>query len=100
MIETAEKYGLFLEEKVSLSDFRKAFKRCGRGDQFSYQGLETLFNYLEEVEADNDEEFELDVEGLCLRFLEVDGLILPRQLKTKERKQNGNIEKSKTEVLF
>ena len=84
MIETAEKYGLFLEEKVSLSDFRKAFKRCGRCNQFSYEGLEKLFNYLEGVEAEIDEEFELDVEGFCCAFSEYDDM-----------KENGNLKRRK-----
>ena len=63
-----------MKETIDLSDFRERFKRCGRGKQFSYEGLEALFNYLEEVEAENDEEMELDVIGLCCEFVEYDDM--------------------------
>jgi hypothetical protein len=41
----------------------------GRGEQFSYNGLEVLFDYLEELEHCEDE-YELDVIGLCCDFAE------------------------------
>ncbi len=42
----------------------------GRGDHFTHRGLEALFDFLEETEADTGEEFELDVIGLCCDFSE------------------------------
>jgi hypothetical protein len=50
--------------------FREAFKDKGRGDQFSYDGLGLLFDYLEQVSDDCDKPYELDVIGLCCDFAE------------------------------
>ncbi len=55
---------------INVSDFRDAFHRCGRGSQFSYEGLEILFDYLEECETDIGEEYELDVIAICCDFAE------------------------------
>lgn len=48
-----------MKTTVSLYDFREAFHACGRAEQFSYEGLEVLFDYLE-----------LDVVALCCDFYE------------------------------
>jgi hypothetical protein len=51
--------------------FREAFKDMGRADQFSYDGLGLLFDYLEQVSEDCEaERIELDVIGLCCDFAE------------------------------
>ena len=50
--------------------FREAFRLAGRGDQFSYEGLEVLFNYLEELSEDTGETIELDVVALCCEYYE------------------------------
>jgi predicted ArsR family transcriptional regulator len=41
-----------------------------RTDQFSYDGLKTIFDYLEELEQSSDTEFEFDVIGICCDFAE------------------------------
>ena len=61
-----------MHQSISLSQFRDAFRDCGRGDQFSYQGLEVLFDCLEECSQDTGEECELDVIALCCEFEESD----------------------------
>ena len=53
-------------QTINVSDFRAAFHSMGRKDQFSYEGLGALFEYLEEV----DPEFELDVIALCCDYSE------------------------------
>ena len=50
--------------------FREAFRLAGRGDQFSYEGLEVLFDYLEELSEDTGEPIELDVAALCCDYYE------------------------------
>ena len=50
--------------------FREAFRLAGRMDQFSYEGLEVLFDYLEELSEDTGEVIELDVVGLCCEYYE------------------------------
>ena len=50
--------------------FREAFRLAGRMDQFSYEGLEVLFDYLEELSEDTGESIELDVVALCCEYYE------------------------------
>ena len=59
MIATINKY-----------EFRDAFNKMGRGEQFSHFGLIALFDYLEMLEDDIGEPIELDVIGLCCDYLE------------------------------
>ena len=49
------------------SQFRDAFRDAGRQDQFSYEALGLLFDYLEDVHPD----YELDVIGLCCDYAEL-----------------------------
>ena len=57
--------------------FREAFRFAGRGDQFSYEGLEVLFDYLDNLSDDIGEPIELDVVALCCEYYEssIDELI-------------------------
>jgi hypothetical protein len=66
-----------MKQTVNTHTFREAFNRMGRGDQFTYAGLEVLFNYLEENE-DERNEIELDVVALCCDFAEGEPLDIAR----------------------
>lgn len=59
-----------MKTTVYFSDFCDAFNKMGRKDQFTYDGLRVLFDYIEEVEESCGEEIELDVIGLCCDFAE------------------------------
>jgi hypothetical protein len=48
------------------SQFRDQFRQCGRADQFSYEALGLLFDYLNDCGSD----VELDVLGVCCEFSE------------------------------
>lgn len=48
------------------SQFRDEFHRCGRGNQFSYEALGLLFDYLNDCGSD----VELDVIGVCCEYSE------------------------------
>ena len=50
--------------------FREAFRLAGRGDQFSYEGLEVLFDYLDNLSEDTGESIELDAVALCCEYYE------------------------------
>ena len=50
--------------------FRQTFHNYGRGDQFSHEGLNALFDYLEELSEDTGVNIELDVIALCCEFTE------------------------------
>jgi len=60
-----------MKQTVYLSDFRQAFKDMNRQEQFSYDGLEALFNWLESYDHMGDgSEYELDVIALCCDYTE------------------------------
>ena len=50
--------------------FREAFSLAERTDQFSYEGLEVLFDYLDNLSEDTGETIELDVVALCCEYYE------------------------------
>ena len=50
--------------------FREAFRLAGRMDQFSYEGLEVLFDYLDNLSEDTGEPIELDPVALCCEYYE------------------------------
>ena len=51
-------------------DFRQAFIDYNRGEQFTYNALTALFEWLEELAEDTGEPCELDVIALCCEFTE------------------------------
>ena len=55
-----------MKTTLSVYDFRDAFARTSRKDQFSYEALGLLYDYLEEMHPDS----ELDVVGICCEFAE------------------------------
>ena len=64
-----------MKETVTVFRFRDAFKKSDTyKNNFSYEGLHALFEYIEQVEDDIGEEFELDVVGICCDYTEYDSL--------------------------
>ena len=57
-----------MKQTVNFSAFVDAFRAYGRYDQFGYEGLRVLFDYLEEYEESSGEELELDVIALCCDY--------------------------------
>jgi hypothetical protein len=55
---------------VDFGTFQERFNIMGRKDQFSYNGLRALFDYLEDLENDLGEEIEFDVVALCCEYAE------------------------------
>jgi hypothetical protein len=53
-------------QTINVSDFRDAFRAYGRHEQFSYEGLGALFDYLEDAAPS----YELDVIALCCDYSE------------------------------
>jgi DNA integrity scanning protein DisA with diadenylate cyclase activity len=58
-----------MKTTVSIYDFRREFAQC-RPDNFSYEGLGILFDYLEELGDSCGQEIELDVIALCCEWNE------------------------------
>ena len=59
-----------MKTNVTFTDFTDAFRNMGRKDQFSYNGLKALYDYLEELENDMNDEIELDVIAICCEYTE------------------------------
>ena len=62
-----------MKQTINLSQFRDAFKAT-RPRQFTYEGLEALYNWLIESEDCDDTETELDVIAFCCEYSEYQNL--------------------------
>ena len=58
-----------MKQTVHLEDFRRGFQQT-RPNQFSYEALEALFNYFEQMEQDMGEELDFDVIAICCDYCE------------------------------
>lgn len=56
-------------QTVNFTDFHTAFNQL-RPDNFTYEGLQALFEYCEDYERDTGETMELDVIALCCDITE------------------------------
>ena len=63
-----------MKQSVNMYQFERAFNNMYRGEQFSYDGLKALYEYLVEYEEDTGTEVELDVIALCCEYAEYDSL--------------------------
>jgi hypothetical protein len=70
-----------MKTTVYFSEFCDYFRKI-RPDNFSYQGLRVLFDYLEEIDNSCGEDSELDVIGLCCDFAESDWQTIARDYDT------------------
>ena len=59
-----------MKHTVTNSSFHDAFRRADRSENFSYEALNLLFEYFEEIESDTGEEIELDVIAICCDYEE------------------------------
>jgi len=62
-----------MKQTVHFEDFYQAFK-SSRPNQFSYEGLKTLYENLVRYEEDCGNEFDLDVIALCCEYSEYKNL--------------------------
>ncbi len=61
-------------QTIYKSDFTTAFHKAGRGNNFTYEGLNALYDYIEDYEDSTGEQIELDVIALCLEYNEYESL--------------------------
>lgn len=59
-------------QTLTFYQFCDAFRDMGRNENFSYNGKQVLFDYLEEYSDFMDEDVELDVVALCCDYSEDD----------------------------
>lgn len=57
-------------QTLSKSSFIDAFTHSSRKDQFSYEALEAIFEYMEEYSANTGEAIELDIVAICCDWSE------------------------------
>ena len=62
-----------MKKSVTITDFMDAFEKT-RPANFTYEGLECLYNYLIDYEQDTGTEIELDVIALCCDYSEYKNL--------------------------
>ena len=65
-----------MKQSINLYQFRDAFQAI-RPDNFSYEGLEVLFDWSESMDDDCGTETELDVIAICCEFSELE----PREIR-------------------
>lgn len=61
-------------KQLSLSDFKHAFYKMGRNDQFSPEALSALYDEMENISEATGEPYELDVVALCCDYTEYDNI--------------------------
>lgn len=59
-------------QTLNKHSFIEAFKQSSRKDQFSYEALEAIFDYLEEYSDSTGEPVEMDIVGICCDWTEED----------------------------
>lgn len=59
-------------QTINFHNFQHAFSTMHRENQFSYEALRALFDYLEELEQDCEQGIELDVIALCCEYSEIE----------------------------
>lgn len=57
-------------QTLSKHSFIDAFKQSSRKDQFSYEALEAIFEYLEDYSDSTGEPVEFDLVGICCEWAE------------------------------
>jgi hypothetical protein len=52
-------------QELNETYFMERFKEMGRGDQYTYEALEALYNYYDSLSEDIGEDIKLDVIAIC-----------------------------------
>lgn len=60
-----------MKQTVNSSQFHDAFHKMDRSNQFSYEALNLIYDYLEQFEQDTSSEIELDVIAICCEYSEM-----------------------------
>lgn len=83
-----------MKTTVSRYDFERAFADANRKENFSYEGLNLLFDYLESYEEETGQEIELDVVSICCDYNEdnPDDIIANYSIDVNDMDDDGKIE--------
>jgi hypothetical protein len=55
----------------SATQFADMFKQSSRADQFSYEALEAIYEYLDDFSRNTGENIELDIVSICCEWYEM-----------------------------
>lgn len=58
-------------QTLTKSSFVDAFKQSSRKDQFSYEALEAIFDYLDTFSEETGENVEFDIVAICCEWAEM-----------------------------
>ena len=64
-----------MKQTITKCQFHDAFRDMDRKDNFSYEGLNALYDYIEQYEEDCNTEVEMDVIAFCCEFSEYESAI-------------------------
>ena len=81
-------------------DFIDAFKKMGREENFSRNGLVALYEYLEMLGEDIGQPIELDVIALCCEYAEYDNLEEFQTDYSEDYQTIGDIERETTVIMI
>jgi hypothetical protein len=59
-----------MKQTINFTTFANTFQNSSRKDQFSYEALELIFDYIEEYESETGEEIEFDMIAICCEWRE------------------------------
>ena len=83
-----------MKQTINEYQFRDAFIRIDRKENFSYNGLNALYDYLTNLEDDIGEELELDAIAFCCNYSEHDLEDLQREFGDYEGEQWQDMEEA------
>ena len=63
-----------MKKTIDKHDFIQEFRNYNREDNFSREGLEALFDYMEQYEEETGLEIELDVIAICCEYTEYENI--------------------------
>jgi hypothetical protein len=63
-----------MKQSITKWDFHDAFKNYDREDNFTYEGLNALYDYFEDYEEETGCSIELDVIAICCEYTEYEDL--------------------------
>ena len=86
-----------MKTTIGWGDFTNAFEAM-RPDNFSYEGLSVLYDYLLQFEVDTGEELELDVIALCCDYSEDTWQDIAR-IYSIDLSECGQVEEAKREAV-
>ena len=63
-----------MKKTLTKQDFINEFENSYRKENFSYQGLERLFDYFDQLEKESGCEIEMDIIAICCNYVEFDNI--------------------------